>query len=242
VRREDGLQVVTVSGTVSEDDPAAAAALMAELEGAILPAIAARLGVDYVLAGLAQQERDFLGDAAVGFALCLAGIYLTLAWIFGSWLRPVVVMSIIPFGLVGTIWGHYRWGLPLSMFSVVGLIGMTGIIINNSIVLITTIDAHAARRGLVPAVIDGACDRLRPILLTSATTVLGLAPLLFEQSRQALFLKPTVITLVYGLGLGALLVLLVVPALVVVQRDIGRAVAAWRRSAAGAGCRRARRG
>jgi multidrug efflux pump subunit AcrB len=233
VRREDGLQVVTVSGTVSEDDPAAAAALMAELEGAILAAISARLGVDYVLAGLAQQERDFLSDALVGFALCLAGIYLTLAWIFGSWLRPLVVMSIIPFGLVGTLWGHYRWGLPLSMFSVVGLIGMTGIIINNSIVLITTIDAHAARRGLVPAVIEGACDRLRPILLTSLTTVLGLAPLLFEASRQALFLKPTVITLVYGLGMGAILVLLVVPALVVVQRDIGRAVAAWRRSAAG---------
>ncbi len=113
----------------------------------------------------------------------------------------MVVMAVIPFGLVGTIWGHALWDVPMSMFTVVGLLGMTGIIINDSIVLVTTIDEKAKDRGLIPAIIDGAADRLRAVMLTTLTTVLGLAPLLYETSSQAQFLKPTVITLVYGLGL-----------------------------------------
>ncbi len=230
LRRENGLKVVTVTGGVSEDDPAAAAALTAELESTILPRIAERHGVTAASGGLVQQERDFLSDALTGFALCLAGIYLVLAWVFESWARPMVVMAIIPLGLIGTIWGHAQWDLPLSMFTVVGLIGMTGIIINNAIVLIATIDGHGVRRAVVPSVIAAAGDRLRPILLTSLTTVLGLAPLVFERSQQALFLKPTVITLVYGLGIGSVLTLLLVPALVVVQRDIAVRFRAWRRA------------
>jgi predicted RND superfamily exporter protein len=138
-------------------------------------------------------------------------------------------MAIIPFGLVGTIYGHNAWDVPLSMFTVVGLLGMTGIIINDSIVLVTTIDEYAADRGLIPSIIDGAADRLRPVMLTTLTTVLGMAPLLFEQSQQAQFLKPTVITLVYGLGFGMVLVLLVVPALVAAQHDVSRQITAMRR-------------
>jgi hypothetical protein len=168
-----------------------------------------------------------------GFLLCLVGIYLALAWVFESWFRPLVVMAVIPFGLIGTIWGHYQWDLAFSIFTVVGLIGMTGIIINNAIVLITTVDAYKESRATVPAVIAAAGDRLRPILLTSLTTVLGLAPLMFEKSRQALFLKPTVVTLVYGLGVGAILVLLVVPALLVVERDVRISLRGWRRGWSG---------
>jgi len=145
----------------------------------------------------------------------------------------VVVMAIIPFGLVGTIWGHNVWDVPLSMFTVVGLLGMTGIIINDSIVLVTTIDEYATDRGLTPSIIDGTADRLRPVMLTTLTTVLGLAPLLFERSQQAQFLKPTVITLVYGLGFGLILVLLVVPALIAVQNDVARPMTALRRALGG---------
>jgi hypothetical protein len=115
------------------------------------------------------------------------------------------------------------------MFTVVGLIGMTGIIINDSIVLVTTIDEYAEGRGLIPAIIDGTCDRLRPVLLTTLTTVLGLAPLLYEGSSDAQFLKPTVITLVYGLGFGMVIVLLVVPAILAMQQDAGHQVRALRR-------------
>jgi multidrug efflux pump subunit AcrB len=113
---------------------------------------------------------------------------------------------------------------------------MTGIIINDSIVLVTTIDEYAKERGTIPAIIDGAADRLRPVLLTTLTTVLGLTPLLFEGSNQAEFLKPTVITLVYGLGFGMVLVLMLVPALVAIQHDIRRKREALRR-AMGSMCR-----
>lgn len=230
IRRENGLRVVAITGDIDESDPARATAIQSELQDSILPAIAAQFGVTWKISGLAEQEDDFLKDALTGLLLCLLGIYIVLAWIFSSWTRPIVVMTIIPFGLVGAVWGHYVWGLPLSMFSVVGLIGMSGIIINDSIVLISTIDEYAAGRGMVPAIVDSVADRLRPVLLTTLTTVLGLAPLLYEDSSQAAFLKPTVITLAYGLGFGMALVLLVVPAVVAVQEDITLQIRALRRA------------
>lgn len=229
VRRENGVRLITVSGDISEDDPARATEINEALADDILPTIAIERQVDYYQAGLSGDENEFLNDALNGLILVLTGIYLVLSWVFSSWTRPIVVMVIIPFGLVGTIYGHALWGVPLSMFTVVGLLGMTGIIINDSIVLVTTIDDYAKTRGLVPSIIDGSADRLRPVMLTTMTTVLGMAPLLYEQSQQAQFLKPTVITLVYGLGFGMLLVLLVVPALVAVQHDVARQIAAMRR-------------
>jgi multidrug efflux pump subunit AcrB len=229
VRRENGIRLISVSGDISEDDATRATEINRALAEDILPRIAAEQQVEYRLAGLSEQEDQFLNEALTGLILCLKGIFLVLAWVFGSWTRPLVVMAIIPFGLVGTIYGHHAWDVPLSMFTVVGMLGMTGIIINDSIVLVTTIDEYAEDRGLIPSIIDGAADRLRPVMLTTLTTVLGMAPLLFERSQQAQFLKPTVITLVYGLGFGMILVLLVVPALVAAQHDIARQIAAMRR-------------
>jgi predicted RND superfamily exporter protein len=202
---------------------------MLALETEILPTIASERQVEYRLSGLSEQEGEFLNDARTGLILSLLAIYLVLSWVFASWTRPLVVMSVIPFGLVGTIYGHAVWNVPLSMFTVVGLLGMTGIIINDSIVLVTTIDEKAKDRGLIPSIIDGAADRLRPVFLTTATTVLGLVPLLYEQSSQAQFLKPTVITLVYGLGFGMFLVLLIVPSLIAIQSDLGRLTQTTRR-------------
>ncbi len=230
VRRENGLRLISVTGDISEDDPARAAEINTLLTTELLPRIEQDFGIASRQAGLAEQEREFRNDATVGFILCLIGIYLALAWVFASFTRPLVIMAIIPFGLIGTIYGHNAWGVPLSMFTVVGLIGMTGIIINDSIVLVSTVDEYAKERGLIPAIIDGAADRLRPVLLTTLTTVLGLAPLLFETSRHAQFLKPTVITLCYGLGFGLLLVLLVVPSLMAMQADVARQTRALKRA------------
>jgi multidrug efflux pump subunit AcrB len=233
IRRENGLRLVSVTGDIADDDPERATQIMEALEQTILPRIAEDHGVAFRLAGLSEQEDTFLNEALIGLAAALTGIYVVLAWIFSSWTRPVVVMSVIPFGLVGAIYGHWVWDVPLSMFSVVGLIGMTGIIINDAIVLISTVDEYATTRGMRPAIIDAVADRLRPVMLTTMTTVLGLAPLLFESSTQAQFLKPTVITLSYGLGFGMVLVLLVVPALLGIQQDVGRQVRALRRGLRG---------
>ena len=233
VQRENGTLLITVSGDLDDEDADRAAAVELSINDDILPSIAERFGVDTALSGLNEQESAFLNDARTGLILVLTGIFLTLAWIFGSWTRPLVVMAIIPFSLVGTIYGHNAWGIPMSMFSIVGLLGMVGIIINDSIVLVTTIDEYAKERGLIPAIIDGTADRLRPVMLTTMTTVLGLAPLLYEGSNQAEFLKPTVVTLVFGLAFGMVLVLMIVPSLMAMQADVSKQVRAAKRALRG---------
>ncbi|MCH8465819.1 MAG: efflux RND transporter permease subunit [Roseinatronobacter sp.] len=232
IRRENGVRVVTVTGDLSEDDPARAREITRLLTERILPDLEADFGITTRLSGQAEQEREFLSDALIGVGMCLILIYLTLAWVFSSWLRPLVVMAVIPFGLIGVIYGHLSWGIALSMFSIVGVMGMIGIIINDSIVLVTTVDQYARDRGLIPSIIDATCDRLRPVLLTTLTTVLGLTPLLFERSTQAEFLKPTVITLVYGLGFGMFIVLLLVPAVLAIGHDMRRQIISLRRALA----------
>ena len=233
VVRENGLQVVTVTGDLAEDDADRAAMVDSQMRDVIIPAVEVRFGVASRLSGSAAEEQRFLSGALQGLILALIGIYLCLAWIFESWTRPMVVMSVIPFGLVGAIYGHWQWEIPMSLFSIVGMIGMSGIIINDAIVLISTVDEYAAKRGIKPAIVDAVADRFRPVLLTTATTVLGLAPLLYERSSQAEFLKPTIVTLTYGLGFGMVLVLLVIPALLTAQVDVGRALRAGRRGLIG---------
>ena len=230
VRRENGIQLISVVGDLDDEDAARASEIQSIISDTILPEIESDFAIETELSGQSEQERRFLDDARTGLILVLLGIYLTLAWIFSSWTRPAVVMSIIPFALVGTIFGHYVWGIPLSMFTVVGLIGMVGIIINDSIVLVTTVDEYAQDRGLIPAIIDGTVDRLRPVMLTTMTTVLGLLPLLYEGSNQAEFLKPTVVTLVFGLGFGMVLVLLVVPSIMAMQADVSIQIQSARRA------------
>ena len=222
VTREDGQKIITVTGQLSEEDAEQAELVKDRITNEILPAIEDDFGVVSSVTGLAEQERRFLNEALIAFLLCVLGIYLTLAWVFASWSRPMVIMLIIPFGLIGALWGHYVYGIALSMFSIIGLIGMTGIIINDSIVLISTFNEYKKKMDSIAAIINATCDRLRPILLTTLTTVFGLAPLLFEQSRDAQFLKPTVITLVFGLGFGMLILLIIVPVFIAVQNDLYR--------------------
>lgn len=229
INRVNGIRVISVTGDISEDDPERAVEIQNALSEDILPEIATKYQVNWELSGLAEEENRFLQETLNGLMLCLLGIYLVLAWVFGSWTRPLLVMSVAPFGLVGVIYGHMAWEIPLNIFTVVGLLGMIGIIINDSIVLITTIDDYAQERGLIPSIIEGAADRLRPVMLTTLTTVFGMLPMLQEQSRQAEFLKPTIITLVYGLGFGMVIVLLLVPALMAIQHDLARQVNAMRR-------------
>jgi len=224
LRRREGQLVIRVS---REIDAAAARAseIEDELRRAILPELTATYGVATRLSGLAEQEEQFLSEAAIGYGLCLLGIYGALALVLGSWGRPLTIMLVIPAGLIGVIWGHWLWGLPLNIFSVVGFIGLSGIIVNDSIVLVSAIGERLRTRAVIPATIEAACERLRPVMLTTLTTVLGLTPLVFEASRQAEFLKPMILTLVSGLLAGFFLVLLVVPSLVVIQSDVARALA-----------------
>tara|TARA_B110000196_G_scaffold287505_1_gene271851 strand:- start:100 stop:549 length:450 start_codon:yes stop_codon:yes gene_type:complete len=129
-------------------------------------------------------------------------------------------MSIIPFAALGSILGHWITGFNITILSLVALLGLAGIVINDSIIMVSTID-DKIRKGIniIIAVVDGSCERFRAVILTSLTTISGLIPLLFENSTQAQFLKPMAITIVFGLLATTFLVLLLVPALVLIQND-----------------------
>ena len=192
------------------------------LDSGPIQEIAARHGVTYRFAGKAEEQAETFGDMKTGAQIGLAAIYIILAWVFASYAKPVIVMAIIPFGIVGAVFGHLLLGYDLSMMSMVALIGLAGILVNNSIILVSTIDERtAAGEELLPAIVSGTCDRLRAVTLTSVTTVVGLTPLLFETSLQAQFLIPMAVTIVFGLGGASLLVLFVVPALLGILHDIG---------------------
>ncbi len=219
ITRKDGQKLINVTGDLSEENPERAVFVSKKIKEEILPKLEESFGVISQVSGLAEQERRFLDEALVAFFICILGIYLTLSWVFASWTRPLIIMIIIPFGLIGALWGHYIYEISLSMFSIIGLIGMTGIIINDAIVLISTYNIHRIKMDSLNAILTATVERLRPILLTTLTTVFGLAPLLFENSRDAQFLKPTVITLVFGLGFGMLILLILVPSLIAIQAD-----------------------
>ncbi|MEM0909226.1 MAG: efflux RND transporter permease subunit, partial [Pseudomonadota bacterium] len=149
----------------------------------------------------------------------------TLAFVFGSYWRPLVIMLIIPFGAVGAILGHVFMGLNLTIVSFVGLLGLAGILVNDSIILMRRFDERlAGGEEASAAAIGASADRLRAVLLTSFTTIGGLIPLLFETSVSAQFLLPMAVTIVFGLALATVLVLVLVPTLIGVSLDIGRVV------------------
>jgi multidrug efflux pump subunit AcrB len=146
-----------------------------------------------------------------------------LAGLFRSYVQPLIVMTAIPFGLIGAAAGHFVMGYPLTIASMVGLVALTGVVVNDALVMVTFINDRI-RNGLGPreAVIEGGKARLRPILLTSATTVLGMGPLLLEQSFQAKFLIPMAISISGGLLFATVLTLIAVPALYIIVLDIRR--------------------
>jgi hydrophobic/amphiphilic exporter-1 (mainly G- bacteria), HAE1 family len=161
-----------------------------------------------------QQEQDVesVGSLMVGLAVALLAMFVLLTVEFTSYGQPVVVMAVIPFGIVGAIWGHYFMGLPLTLFSILGLVALTGVVVNDSIVLVDFINSRVrSGKGVEEAVIEAGQRRFRPVLLTSLTTVAGLTPILLETSFQAQLVIPMATSLCFGLALSTLLVLVLVP-------------------------------
>lgn len=213
LRHADGLLAVEVSGEI---DPAQgnADAIRAELQREVLPSIAQRYVVDYSFEGRAADQRETMDDMKAGLMLGLGLIYLTLVWAFASWSWPLVVMAAIPLGLVGAIFGHWLMGLNLTILSMFGLFALAGIVVNNSIILVSLFkELRGKGMALDDALIGASCGRLRAVMLTSLTTIGGLMPLLFETSLQAQFLIPMAASIAFGLGFSAALVLFFIPAL-----------------------------
>jgi len=222
IQRRAGKSAISVTAEVDQTQTDNQQ-IVAALSAGPVPEIAARYGVSYRFRGRAQESSETIGDIKTGAMMALAIIYVILAWVFGSYIKPVIVMAIIPFGLVGAVIGHMLLGFPLTILSFFGLLGLAGILVNDSIILVTQIERRrGAGESLAEAAVGGAQDRLRAVLLTSLTTIGGLTPLLFEKSLQAQFLLPMAITLVFGLAAATLLVLILVPASLGVVDDTAR--------------------
>ncbi len=174
--------------------------------------------------GQAEQTNESVGSLFLGFAGALVAMFVLLTVEFRSYIQPLIIMFIIPFGVVGAIWGHYFMGLTITMFTLFGLVALTGVVVNDSIVLIDFINLRF-RKGmsLFDALVDAGRRRFRPVMLTSATTIAGLTPMLTETSFQAQFLIPLAATLVFGLLVATGLVLILIPTVYsIYQRFLNR--------------------
>ena len=213
LRHAQGRLAVEVSAAVASD-VTNANAVQALLEADTLPQLAQKYGFEFSFEGRSADQRETMADMRAGLILGLALIYLILVWSFSSWSWPLVVMSAIPLGLAGAIFGHWVLDIDLTILSMFGLFGLAGIVVNNSIILVSLFKELQNKGASVhDALVGAACGRLRAVLLTSLTTIGGLTPLLFERSLQAQFLIPMATSIAFGLGFSAVLVLFFVPAL-----------------------------
>jgi multidrug efflux pump subunit AcrB len=219
IKRENGKSEVSITAELDEKIIAPSTILKALSDGP-LDEVVSNKGFSWRFAGRSEEKNETLNDMKIGTMIGLTLIFIILSGVFSSYIRPLIVMSIIPFAALGSILGHWVTGFHITILSLVALLGLAGIVINDSIIMVSTID-EKIRKGvdIINAVIDGACERFRAVILTSLTTISGLIPLLFENSTQAQFLKPMAITIVFGLLATTLLVLLLVPALILVQND-----------------------
>ena len=188
--------------------------VLKRLQQSVIPDILQKYSLQVSYKGKAKEQRETSSDMAQGSVLALVMIYLILAWVFSSYSWPLAVMLIIPFGVCGAVFGHWLLGIDLTILSQFGIFGLSGIVINDSIILVTFYKQLRAKGiAIREALIESACLRLRAVMLTSLTTIAGLIPLLFETSLQAQFLIPMAISISFGLGFATLLVLFLVPVL-----------------------------
>lgn len=214
IRRSDGQRMVTVTADV-DASRITGQQVNEMLATTVLPDLVnERPGLSWRFAGEQREQGDAAGALAVAFPLALFFIYALLAIPFRSYLQPLIVMAVIPLGLIGALFGHLLLGLHLTVVSIFGIIGLAGVIINGSLVMIDFINEESrAGRPWREAVLTGALGRFRPVLLTALTTFLGVAPLIFERSIQAQFLIPLAVSIGFGVLVGTAILMLVVPAL-----------------------------
>lgn len=219
--REDGLRTVVV---YADADPKVLPAVdaAAAVQQAWTEDIAERYpGLRLSFGGEADELADSLKDLPYAFALAFAGIYIVLALQFTSYLQPAIIMAAVPFGLMGAIWGLTASGYPLSLMAMFGMVALTGIVVNDSLVMVDFINKRRTEgASLMDGVREGSLQRLRPIVSTTLTTCLGLLPLAIGLGGQDLVLAPMALAITAGLGIATLLVLLVVPALYLVVEGI----------------------
>ncbi len=244
IRRRRSRRALAVSADV---DPkrANATEIVANLRRTALPELlAAHPGLDYSLEGEQREQANMVADLKDGYLVALLTIFALLAIVFRSYVQPLIIMVVIPFGLIGAILGHMALGYDISVMSVMGIVALSGVVVNDSLILVVAVNRFR-EDGMDPfrAIIEGGARRFRPIVLTSLTTFFGLAPMLLETSVQARFMIPMAISLGFGVMFATFIMLLLVPAVYQIILDaewagrafMGRGGAAPRRLPSSAG-------
>lgn len=229
IRRQNRERVVTVSADI-DPDRVEPGVIIDEISSEFIPDLLPRYpGVEYGLEGASLEEREFTRRMTMAAVASLFLIYGLIAIPLKSYSQPLVIMSVIPFGLIGAAVGHLLLGVAFSMFSLFGLIALAGVVVNDSLIMIDFV--NTARRDGVPlreAVIESGVQRFRAIILTSLTTAAGLMPIMLEKSVQAQYVIPMAVSLAFGIIFATVITLFLVPALYVLQLDFFAAVARLR--------------
>ncbi len=228
LKRIDRKRAITVTAEV-ERKIANPESIMASLNPMIQQLQREYPSVQILKRGRQKQVAESFETLPLGMLGAALLIYVVLAWLFGSYTQPLVVMSAVPFAIIGVIWGHLLLGYTMTFLSLIGFVALSGVVVNDSLVFIEFYNTKL-KEGLCiqDAIFEAGRARIRPIILTTITTVLGLSPLILERSLQARFLIPMAITIAFGLMAATLIILLVLPALLVILDDIKRiATIAW---------------
>jgi multidrug efflux pump subunit AcrB len=220
ITRVDRRRAVNVTASV-DASVATPGDVIADLDARVLPEVRANHpGVLHSFEGAQSEQRDTLGGLRRGFTLALLVIYALLAIPLRSYLQPLVIMSAIPFGLVGAVLGHVLMGIDLTILSLFGAVALSGVVVNDSLVMVDFINRHRRTHALTEAVRAAGVARFRPILLTSLTTFFGLLPLLLERSLQAKFLVPMAVSLGFGVVFATFISLVLVPSGYMIAEDL----------------------
>ena len=225
ITRSDRQRVVSITADIDQNRTQSGT-VIEDIEQRVIPRILAQYpGVSYNLTGSAEEQQKFVSDFAKKFALAIIGIYILLAVPLKSYSQPLLIMSAIPYGFVGAVVGHWLIGQSFSMLSCFGLIALSGVVVNDSLVMVDFVN-RGREQGLnrTEAILQAGSQRFRAIILTSLTTFFGLLPILFETSLQAQFLKPMATALGFGILFATAITLFLVPSLYLILADLRQAI------------------
>lgn len=230
IGRVDGMRRVVVSAGV-DTNKANASEILAELRANFFKDLMDRYpGLNMAQQGEQKKSREAFKPLSIGYPLALLGIFIVIATIFRSYAQPFVIMFTVPFGIIGAILGHLLMGYDLSMISMFGMVALTGVVVNDAIVLIERVNKNIAEgMPFFEAIIAGGARRFRAIMLTTVSTVGGLAPLILETDLQARFLVPMALSLAAGVAFATVLTLVLVPSLLVILNDFRLLLYRWRK-------------
>ncbi len=220
IKRIDRKRVIKVSASVDKKKANSNEIIASIKKGPLKEILASNPGMSYSMSGEKKEQTDSLKSMRAGFMLALFAVFALLAVPFKSYLQPLIIMIAIPFGIIGAVAGHLIMGYNLSIMSMFGIIALSGVVVNDSLILIDKININRLNNlNVYDAVVSASVRRMRPIMLTSLTTFFGLMPMILEKSTQAQFLVPMAISLGCGVMFATFITLLLIPAMYMILED-----------------------